>query len=213
MRPIYQGFALRWMNGWAFGPNDFPYFCAEQNRPAGSAEQGCKFHRFCAGHSECAGYILPCFPGRLHCLRHPNTMRESVLGNLPVEEMMEIMKTKAVSIGSQTKRTVPLIAVLFAGIVTGNFAQRLGPRFRHGFGRRRCCRYGECCLCCAPYRSGGYPPGRDQTASFPQSAIFPGTVRDVSVFIPAQYDGSKPACVYVKTDGYNPDEKKRSWKR
>ncbi len=39
------------------------------------------------------------------------------------------------------------------------------------------------------------------------SAIFPGTVRDVTVFIPAQYDGSKPACVYVKTDGYNPKEK------
>ena len=31
--------------------------------------------------------------------------------------------------------------------------------------------------------------------------------RDVTVFIPKQYDGSKPACVYVKTDGYNPREK------
>ncbi len=39
------------MNGWAFGPNDFPYFCAEQNRPADSAEQGCKFHRFLAGRA------------------------------------------------------------------------------------------------------------------------------------------------------------------
>ena len=43
--------------------------------------------------------------------------------------------------------------------------------------------------------------------SFTQSKIFPGTVRDVTVFIPAQYDPSKPACVYVKTDGYNPREK------
>ena len=43
--------------------------------------------------------------------------------------------------------------------------------------------------------------------SFSRSVIFPGTVRDVAVFIPAQYDGSKPACVYVKTDGYNPVEK------
>ncbi len=43
--------------------------------------------------------------------------------------------------------------------------------------------------------------------SFAQSVIFPGTVRDVTVFIPAQYDASKPACVYVKTDGYNPKEK------
>jgi enterochelin esterase-like enzyme/sugar lactone lactonase YvrE len=29
----------------------------------------------------------------------------------------------------------------------------------------------------------------------------------VTVFIPAQYDASKPACVYVKTDGYNAREK------
>ena len=38
MRPLHQGCALRWMNGWAFSPDDFPYFCAEQNRPAGSTE-------------------------------------------------------------------------------------------------------------------------------------------------------------------------------
>ncbi len=42
---------------------------------------------------------------------------------------------------------------------------------------------------------------------FTQSKVFPGTVRDVTVFIPAQYDGKKPACVYVKTDGFNPREK------
>ena len=29
----------------------------------------------------------------------------------------------------------------------------------------------------------------------------------MTVFIPAQYDGSKPACVYVKTDGFNPRER------
>ena len=46
-----------------------------------------------------------------------------------------------------------------------------------------------------------------KSCSFSKSVIFPGTVRDVAVFIPAQYDGSKPACVYVKTDGYNPVEK------
>lgn len=49
--------------------------------------------------------------------------------------------------------------------------------------------------------------GRIETFQFTQSKIFPGTVREVTVFIPAQYDGSKPACVYVKTDGYNPREK------
>ena len=50
-------------------------------------------------------------------------------------------------------------------------------------------------------------PGTTKQFAFTQSAIFPGTVRDVTVFIPAQYDAAKPACVYVKTDGFNPGEK------
>ena len=50
-------------------------------------------------------------------------------------------------------------------------------------------------------------PGAIKQTTFNTSKVFPGTVRDVTVFIPAQYDGSKPACVYVKTDGYNPREK------
>lgn len=50
-------------------------------------------------------------------------------------------------------------------------------------------------------------PGAIKQTQFNQSKVFPGTVRDVTVFIPAQYDGSKPACVYVKTDGYNAREK------
>ena len=49
--------------------------------------------------------------------------------------------------------------------------------------------------------------GTTKQFSFAKSAIFPGTVRDVTVFIPAQYDATKPACIYVKTDGYNPREK------
>jgi enterochelin esterase-like enzyme/sugar lactone lactonase YvrE len=49
-------------------------------------------------------------------------------------------------------------------------------------------------------------PGRTKELTFTQSKIFPGTVRLVTVFIPAQYDGRKPACVYVKTDGFNPRE-------
>ena len=51
------------------------------------------------------------------------------------------------------------------------------------------------------------PKGTTKEFTFSASTIFPGTVRGVTVFIPAQYDGSKPACVYVKTDGYNPREK------
>jgi enterochelin esterase-like enzyme/sugar lactone lactonase YvrE len=43
--------------------------------------------------------------------------------------------------------------------------------------------------------------------TFSESKVFPGTVRKVTVFIPAQYDGSAPACVYVKQDGYSSGEK------
>jgi len=50
-------------------------------------------------------------------------------------------------------------------------------------------------------------PGTIKETKFTTSKVFPGTVRDVTVLIPAQYDGSKSACVYVKTDGYNPREK------
>jgi gluconolactonase len=50
-------------------------------------------------------------------------------------------------------------------------------------------------------------PGTTKQFTFTQSEVFPGTVRDVTVFIPAQYDGTTPACVYVKTDGFNPREK------
>ena len=49
--------------------------------------------------------------------------------------------------------------------------------------------------------------GEIREFTFSGSAIFPGTVRQVTVFIPAQYDGSRPACVAVKTDGYNATEK------
>ncbi len=51
------------------------------------------------------------------------------------------------------------------------------------------------------------PVAEIKSFSFSGSTIYPGTVRDVTVFIPAQYDRTKPACVYVKTDGYNPHEK------
>jgi gluconolactonase len=50
------------------------------------------------------------------------------------------------------------------------------------------------------------PKGQTKEFTFTQSKVFPGTTRRVTVFIPAQYDGSKPACVYVKTDGFNPRE-------
>ncbi len=51
------------------------------------------------------------------------------------------------------------------------------------------------------------PRGQIKSTTFTRSVVFPGTVRPVTVFIPAQYDGSKPACVYIKTDGYSAGEK------
>jgi gluconolactonase len=50
-------------------------------------------------------------------------------------------------------------------------------------------------------------PGETRQLRFTASKVFPGTARDVTVFVPAQYDGKTPACVYVKTDGFNPGEK------
>ncbi len=51
------------------------------------------------------------------------------------------------------------------------------------------------------------PKGTVKDFTFAASAIFAGTRRTGSVFIPAQYEPSKPACVYVRQDGYNAAEK------
>jgi gluconolactonase len=51
------------------------------------------------------------------------------------------------------------------------------------------------------------PPGTIKEFTFSESTFYPGTVRSGTVFIPAQYDGSIPACVYVRQDGYNAREK------
>jgi enterochelin esterase-like enzyme/sugar lactone lactonase YvrE len=51
------------------------------------------------------------------------------------------------------------------------------------------------------------PAGTIKEFTFDGSAIFPGTKRSGAIFIPAQYDGSAPACVYVRQDGYNGKEK------
>lgn len=47
----------------------------------------------------------------------------------------------------------------------------------------------------------GVPRGEILKFSFSQSKIFPGTSRDCWVYVPAQYDPAKPACVYVNQDG------------
>ena len=45
------------------------------------------------------------------------------------------------------------------------------------------------------------PKGELLKFVFESSKIFPGTVRDVTVYVPQQYDPAKPACVYVNQDG------------
>jgi len=51
------------------------------------------------------------------------------------------------------------------------------------------------------------PKGTVKEFTFSDSRIFPGTHRKGAVFIPAQYNPAKPACVYVRQDGYNAAEK------
>jgi gluconolactonase len=45
------------------------------------------------------------------------------------------------------------------------------------------------------------PKGDVTKYSFEKSTVFPGTVRDYSVYVPKQYDPAKPACLYVNQDG------------
>jgi sugar lactone lactonase YvrE len=47
----------------------------------------------------------------------------------------------------------------------------------------------------------GVPKGDILKFTFNQSKIFPGTTREVSVYVPVQYRPDKPACVYVNQDG------------
>src|SRR5262245_11281586 len=47
----------------------------------------------------------------------------------------------------------------------------------------------------------GVPKGEVTKYSWNESKVYPGTVRDYWVYVPMQYDGSKPACVYVNQDG------------
>lgn len=47
----------------------------------------------------------------------------------------------------------------------------------------------------------GVPKGEVLKFEFKNSKIFPGTVRDYWVYVPAQYTPDKPACVHVNQDG------------
>jgi gluconolactonase len=47
----------------------------------------------------------------------------------------------------------------------------------------------------------GVPKGKVTKYSWNTSKIYPGTTRDYWVYVPSQYDGSKPACVMIFADG------------
>lgn len=47
----------------------------------------------------------------------------------------------------------------------------------------------------------GVPKGELIRFEFADSKIFPGTTREVTLYVPKQYDPAKPACVYVNQDG------------
>jgi sugar lactone lactonase YvrE/enterochelin esterase-like enzyme len=73
------------------------------------------------------------------------------------------------------RRSLPLAAVFTAGIAIG-FAQE-------------------------PKQPDSVPKGETFNFSFEKSKVFPGTSRNVTVYVPKQYDGKTPACVYVNQDG------------
>jgi len=50
-------------------------------------------------------------------------------------------------------------------------------------------------------RAADVPQGEVKQYTFEQSKIFPGTFRDYWIYVPKQYDPTKPACVYVNQDG------------
>jgi len=47
----------------------------------------------------------------------------------------------------------------------------------------------------------GVPQGELIKFAFAGSKIFTGTSREVTIYVPRQYDATKPACVYVNQDG------------
>src|SRR4029079_15431275 len=53
----------------------------------------------------------------------------------------------------------------------------------------------------ASVEHAGIPKGEIIKKTFDSSKIFPGTTREYWIYVPAQYDASVPACVYVNQDG------------
>jgi enterochelin esterase-like enzyme len=58
----------------------------------------------------------------------------------------------------------------------------------------------------------GVPKGAVTEGRWESKQIYPGTVRDYWVYVPAQYDGETPACVMVFQDGRSYVDKKGSFR-
>lgn len=52
-------------------------------------------------------------------------------------------------------------------------------------------------------RQEGVPRGEVTQHDWTESKVYPGTVRDYWIYVPQQYDSTKPACVMVFQDGGN----------
>lgn len=53
----------------------------------------------------------------------------------------------------------------------------------------------------ASVENNNVPKGEIISFTFSNSKIFPGTTRDCYIYVPVQYKGDNPACVYVNQDG------------
>ncbi len=58
----------------------------------------------------------------------------------------------------------------------------------------------------------GVPQGEMEKFTWTTSRVFPGTVRDCWIYVPAQYDAAKPACVFVVQDGEAHWRPERRWR-
>ena len=76
---------------------------------------------------------------------------------------------------------MPVILLLsIAGLACGQSAYEYGPNSQ---------------------RQEGVPQGKVSQHRWENSNVFPGTERDYWIYVPAQYDASKPTCVMVFNDG------------
>ena len=58
----------------------------------------------------------------------------------------------------------------------------------------------------------GVPKGKVVQYTWSTSKIFPGSTRNYWVYVPAQYDGSKPAAVMIFQDGAGFQNERGAWR-